>query len=195
MSDKAQRIVLWTVAILLVVGTSLALRYARGYRPLAGLGPAGSPFPGSVGIRLHGIQVVGRHQGTAAWTLKAGRVETTRARNRIDFSGGIVATLLPVQGRPAAALTAPSATYDNLARALRLSGDVVCTLRDLRVTASSLVWDAGSNVVLCPGAVRATHPRGAVDGDGLTINIRTREYSVRNVRARFPVNSIEDLPL
>ena len=196
MSETTQRIVLWALAILLVGGTSLALRYARGYRPLAGLPGAEAPlFPGNVGIRFENILVAGRDRGKPAWTIRAGRVETSRTRGRIAFYAGVSASLLPGKDRPAATLTASSATYDEWKRTLRLQGDIVCAVRDLRVRTDALSWDAGSRFVRCPGPIRATERRGTLSGRDLAVNIRTREYTLRNVHLRFPVNEAGDLPL
>ena len=196
MSEKAQRIVLWGLALLLVGGTVLALRYARGYRPLAGLsGGESSLLPGDIGVRLEKLTVVGRDRGRSAWIIKAGRVETTRARSRILFSGGIIASLLPGKDRPAATLTAPAALYDEWGRKLDLQSDVVCAVRDLRVAAAALHWDIGSHLVRCPGAIRATDRRGTLSGEDFSVNIRTREYTLRNVHLRFPLNEVGELPL
>ncbi len=194
MTDRAQRIALWIIAVLLVVGTSLALRYARGYRPLAGLGGGTPVFPADVGIRFDRITVIGRDKGRPAWTLKAGRVQTTRSRSRVDFSGGIQAALLD-KGKPAATLTAPTATYDNFARALRLSGNIVCTVRDLRISTGALNWDAGSNLVRCPGPVRATLRQGEVTGADLTLDLRTRTVTVRNAEANTTVEDLQGFGL
>ncbi len=196
MSEQAQRVVLWGLAILLVGGTSLALRYARGYRPLAGLPGADAPLlPGDVGIRFENMTVAGRDRGKPAWTIRARRVETTRGRGRISFSGGVAASLLPGKDRPAATLTASSAAYDEIRRTLSLQGDILCAVRDLRVQTDTLFWDAGSRLVRCPGAIRATDRRGTLSGRDLAVNIRTREYTLRNIHLRFPVNEAGDLPL
>lgn len=190
MSDRAQRITLWILAVLLVTGTSLALRYARGYRPLAGL-PASSAFPPNVNLRFEDIRVVGRSKGRPAWVLTAGRVETTRSRSRIEFADGVGATLLQ-NGRPAANLSAPTASYDTVSRSLRLWGSIVCHVRNLRVSTPVLFWDAGSNLVRCPGLVRITHARGDVRGEQLTVDIRGHEYTLRNVHAEFDVDPFGD---
>ena len=196
MSEKAQRIVLWGLAVLLVGGTALALRYARGYRPLAGLPVAEAGLlPADIGVRFEDVTLVGRDRGKRAWTLRAGRVETTRARHRIFFSEGITASLLPDKSRPAATLTAPRAEYDERGRTLRLQGAVVCRVGDLRVTAEALSWDAGSHLVRCPGPIRAADPRGTLRGENFAVDIRTREYTLRNVHLRFPVNQAGELPL
>lgn len=82
---------LWILAILLVGGTGLALRFARGYRPLAGL----SPVPPDAdefrqpALRFGKITVSGRERGRHAWRLRAGGVELTRAQDRLVFVGGV----------------------------------------------------------------------------------------------------------
>jgi hypothetical protein len=194
MTDRAQRLVLWIVALALVAGTGLALRFARGYRPLAGLPPVPSPFDrGDGGLRFDGVTVVGRDRDRAAWTVNAGRVETTRSRGRVTFAGGIRADLLDAAGKSSATLTAPTATYDDLGRRLRLEGKIVCRVRDLSVTATRLEWDVGADQIRCPGPVRATLPRGEVRGEQLTVDVRSRAFRLRNVAARFLVNEAQDL--
>lgn len=196
MSETTQRFVLWALAILLVGGTILALRYARGYRPLAGLPGAESPLlPGDVGIRFENMTVAGRDGGKPAWTIRARQVETTRTRSHILFSGGVAASLLPGKARPAATVTASRAAYDAGKRTLSLHGDILCAVRDLRVRTNQLSWDAGSRLVRCPGAIRATDRRGTLSGENFAVNIRTREYTLRNIHLRFPVNEAGDLPL
>ena len=127
--------------------------------------------------------------------LRAGRAETTRARNRVLFSEGILARVLPAGGKAGATLTARDAVYDDLAHALSLSGNIVCSLPDLRIDTEQASWSAGSNVILCPSTVRASSSRGEVDGEQLTVDMRTKEFSLRNVRARFFVDETGKLPL
>ena len=92
MNDRAQRFLLWVLAVLLVGGTGLALRFARGYRPLAGLGP-GPAYPDAAAnqpaLRFDKITVSGRDKGSVAWRVRAGGVEMTRERDRFVFTGGI----------------------------------------------------------------------------------------------------------
>lgn len=197
MSDRAQRIVLWCLAVLLVVGTGLALRYARGYRPLVGLTPTdASALPGDVTLRFEGIKVVGRSNNQPAWRLTADRIDTTRSRSRLDFSGNIEASLLQ-SGKARAIFTAPFATFDANARALQATGNLLCRVRspkrlndtknELRIETSLLNWIVGSDLILCPGIVRATLPGVEVKGQQFQVDLRTRKYSLKNVTASFVV--------
>lgn len=194
MSERAQRFVLTFLALALVVGTGLALRYAAGYRPLAGL--PGSPplLPPDVGIRFEGVRVTGYLKGKPAWTGVARRIETTRARSRFDLSGGATLTLLQ-RGKTAATLTAPTASYDAYAKRLTVTGDIACQMPDLHVSSNLLFWTAGTSEVFCPGSVRAQMPQGEVNGEQLVVNLDTRAFSCRRVRGRFRVDEsiVEEL--
>jgi lipopolysaccharide export system protein LptC len=195
MPDKAQRALLWSLAVLLVVGTGLALRFARGYRPLAGLPASPVLTAPDVGVRFDKITMIGRENNRQAWKVVARRVETTRARSRFTFGGGVRASLSPGKDRPATTVTARDAVYDSLERRLRLGGGVVCRVRSLRVETSAAEWQAGTDVVFCPSRVRATDGRSELIGERLRVNIRTRELSLQNIRARFPVDAVGELPL
>lgn len=196
MSDRAQRISLWAAAVLLVVGTGLALRYARGYRPLAGLAASGPALPGDIALRFERISVIGRANNQPAWTLTADRIDTTRSRSRIDFSGSIKATLLR-NGKSRASFTAPFATYDTGSQALQATGQLICLIRppkreddrnnELRIESSLLNWYVGSHLVACPGKVTASLPGMTVRGEQFQVDLRTRNYSLKNIAAVFLV--------
>src|SRR5262245_16387438 len=111
MSERAQRLLLWTLAAALVAGTAFSLRFARGYRAVAGLAPVTPGLPPNVILRLGGIRTEGRRDGRRAWTLRADRVDTTRSHDRVDFAGNVKATLLLPDGKPRATIAAPSASY------------------------------------------------------------------------------------
>ena len=187
MSEKTQRIVLWVLAILLVGGTGLALRFARGYRPLAGLPGDAPSLPLEISVRFRGLRVFGRDRGRPAWTLTAGQMDTTPAHARIQFSRGITAVLLD-RGKPAATLAAPAALYDSLVHTLHLTGAITGSFHNLRVTTSLLDWDTGSQIVRCPGAVHAVHPRGELSGNRLLLNLRTQEYTLEQFHLRAHID-------
>lgn len=109
MSDRAQRVLLWMLALLLVGGTGLALRYAGGYRPLAGLGPApsGDPAGRDQGIRFRKVSLSGREAGQVSWTLEAGQVEVARTQDRMVFGGGVTFDKMRVRRSPAASAAGP----------------------------------------------------------------------------------------
>jgi hypothetical protein len=47
-SDRAQQVLIWMLTIVLVAGTVVALNFAKGYRPLAGIpGPSSACRPRS----------------------------------------------------------------------------------------------------------------------------------------------------
>ncbi len=105
MNDRTQRFLLWILAILLVGGTGLALRFARGYRPLAGLS-SGAAYPNAAdqpALRFGKITVSGRERGSVAWRVRAGGIEMTRERDRFVFTGGVTFDKL----RPAASGKTP----------------------------------------------------------------------------------------
>lgn len=115
MNDRAQRLLLWILAILLVGGTGLALRFARGYRPLAGLSPVPAFEDGAnqPALRFGRITVSGRERGSAAWRVRAGGVEMTRERDRLVFTGGV--TFDKLRPAPAGKKIAPPRTAWTLA--------------------------------------------------------------------------------
>lgn len=91
MNDRAQRVLLWVLAVLLVGGTGLALRYARGYRPLAGLGssPSSNPLADQSAVRFEKFTLSGWDRGARLWTLRAGVVGMTQMQDRTVLSGGV----------------------------------------------------------------------------------------------------------
>ena len=198
MSERLQRYLLWFLAIGLVVGTGLALRYARGYRPVAGFSFSGPPpLPGDVSLQFDKVRVVGRRDHQKAWTLMAGRVATTRTRSRVDFSGGVEATLIE-QGKPRATFSSPQATFDVGAKTLVAAGQVVCVVQPaanagshaapLRVEANQVVWNVGSRMVSCPGPVKINLSDLTVSGNDLTVDLRTREHSMKQFHAQLTLN-------
>lgn len=194
MSDRAQRILILLLAIGLVGGTVAALKYARGYRPLAGLGPAGPSGPGDIGIHFQDVKVIGRKDNKRAWTLRADTVDTTRSKSRVAFQGNIRAELL--EGKQVRAIvTAPQANFDVNAKVLAASGDLTCRIRptnprqkdDLVVRTDQVYWNVGAKTVLCPNTVTVTAPNASVTGRQLDINIATRDFTLTNFRADFAV--------
>lgn len=199
MSDRAQRILLWAVAVLLVAGTALALQYVRGYQPLAGFGgPSRSPLPTDIALRFDRVRVVGRTGNQPAWTLTANQIDTTQNRSRVTFRGQIAATLLQ-DGKKRAALQAPSAVYDAIHKQLAVNGGVACTMSDpkagstlLRIHSPDLEWKVDSHLVEASGPVTATLPNGdTVQGNQLAVDLRNRNLSLKNVHATFYVEEGE----
>ncbi|MBC8103337.1 MAG: hypothetical protein H7Z41_12230 [Cytophagales bacterium] len=200
MSDRSQQILLWLLTALLVGGTAVALKYARGYRPLAGLPSVPSVLPPEVGLRFNDVQVVGRSNNQRAWLLSAQHIDTTRSRTNVDFSGRISATLLK-DGRVArATITAGGANYDLLRKQLNVRDGIVCRVRDdktgresLVVRAPDLQWQVEGRMVHCTGPVQATLAGGdTLQGDQLVVDLKTGNKTLKNVRATFYVNEEGD---
>ena len=212
MSDRAQRYFLWIFAALLVAGTGLALRYAKNYREQAASfvpGAGAGLLPGGVDLRFQNVRVVGRKNNQRAWTLQAGRVDTTKNYNRVEFAENIKAILWQ-NNTPRARFSAPFATYDTQGQSLsaygKLSADVwsasqkMNSVPPFHLEAGRLFWGVGTNTLRCEGAVRATAPGANITGDNLTVNLQTRDYTLQNLNARFTIGAdgtapaIPDLP-
>jgi len=184
MTDRAQQAVLWILAVSLVVGAALALRFARGYRQLAGFGTIGSPtMPETVGVELNNVRIVGRDKSKKAWIVKAGRINTTRTRTRYEFVGGISAQFLRDE-KPRAVVTAPQAAYEAATKTFTVSGGIVCRVRDLTVKTPQVLWTVGENTLRCPGAVAANLPGengGTMRGENVTVNLTSRNLRAQSV--------------
>ncbi len=222
MSDRAQRVLLWLFAALLIGATVYGLRYATGYRAAAGL--SNTPpemLPPDVNLRLLKVRAIGRDKGAIAWTVNAGRIDTTRSRDRLQFVGDVQATLLR-GNKPHTIFTAPYAEYLTVAKRLRASaippassfnsgplgappvrqsssGEVVCTvlgksgraLDDLHVTGQEAIWDVGGKTVVCPGHLKATQGTSVVEGEALTADLATKAFDVRRFHAVWTLDDEE----
>ncbi len=183
MTDRVQRAVLWTLAVVLGVGVGLALRYARGYRQLAGFGTVGPVMPETVGVELNNVRIIGRDKNKKAWIVRAGRINTTRTRTRFEFMGGISAQFLRDE-KPRAVVNAPQAVYESATKTFTVSGGIVCRVRDLTVRTPRALWTVGENVLRCPGTVSAVLPGangGEMRGSNVTVNITTRDIKAEKV--------------
>jgi len=202
MSDRTQRFLLWALTVLLVAGTAIALHFARGYRPLVGLGmPSTSPLPPNIALRLDQVRVVGRSHNQPAWTLSADHIDTTRSRSRVVFTGNVRAILLQ-NGKPRASLDAPLAVYDSLTKKIDVSGAIICKVRDkksgketLDIRGNDLTWKVDSHLVQAAGPVHATFDDGAtVQGDQLMVDLQTRDVHMKNTHAVFYVSEGDAAP-
>jgi hypothetical protein len=189
MSDRAQRAVLWILAISLVVGVALGLRYARGYRQLAGFGTVGPMMPENVGVELNKVRIIGRDKNKKAWVVRAGRINTTRTRTRFEFEDGISAQFLRDE-KPRAVVTAPRAVYEAASKTFTVNGGVVCRVRDLTVRTPSVFWTVGENILRCPETGSAVLPGaggGTLRGQNVTINITTRDIKAEKVSVKLQI--------
>lgn len=195
MSDRTQQVFIWILTIALVAGTVIALNFARGYRPLAGIPGPSSDLPPEVALRFNQVRVVGRSHNQRAWLLNADHIDTTRSRTRVDFSGKINATLLR-DGRIARAIvTAGHASYDILRQKLSVSDGITCRVPGDKSGAGAVVikgpdleWEVGSQIVRSNGPAVATLDRGdTVQGEQAVVDLRTRNMSLKNVRGTFYV--------
>lgn len=186
MSEHLQRATLALAAFLVVGGTILALRFARGYRPLTGFAAIGPPALTVQGLRFENVRVIGRHENKPAWRATAQRVDTDRARFRISFHGGVVAELFR-DGKVRAVVTAPSAVYEEGARRFVLYGDVRCRVRELVVATTTAEWYVGTRMIRLPQPVRAQLGDNWFEGAALDVDLITRKYTVQRPRAVFPL--------
>jgi lipopolysaccharide export system protein LptC len=198
MAERIQRFLLWVLAIGLVVGTAAALRYATGYRHVAGLGAPPPSLPPDVYLRLSGITVTGRKDGRAAWVVTADRIDSTRNRERVEFVGNIRAQLLQ-NGQPRATLRAEKATLSEVTKILtaegrpggKLTGVVrgadAAPGRELTFETGQLTWNIGSRQILCPGPVRLAVKGMTLEGVQLAVDLNTKRFSLNEWNGTFPV--------
>jgi lipopolysaccharide export system protein LptC len=176
MSERAQRWLLWILALVVVAGTAVALRFARGYRAVAG-----------------------RRNNRPAWTVRADRVDTTRSHDQVDFAGNVLAKLLLPDGKPRATITAPFASYTDYNKTLTATDKIVILVHsvaanvkdDLRVETEKVKWNVGARQVECPGSVRASLNASHVTGSSLTVDLKTRAFSLHHFNA---ILSLDDAP-
>lgn len=205
-TDRLQRLVMWIVAIVVVGGTVLALRYVRGYRPLGGLNfSAPTDLPANIVLRFDNVRIVGRKDHKTAWSLVAGKVQTDRNRTTLNFSRNVTATLMN-DGKPRAVLTAPQATYDANARLLVAAGRIECRVLpkaavnsrikpsvkpssdDLVVEAQEVIWNVGTQTIVCQGPVSGSLPGMNLQGNDLSVNLMTREMSIHQFHATLTLD-------
>ncbi len=195
MSDRTQQVLIWILTIMLVGGTIIALNFARGYRPLAGIPGTSSALPPEVALRFNRVRVVGRANNQRAWQLTAENIDTTRSRTQVNFSGKISASLLKDGKTVRAAVTAGRASYDLLRQKLSVSDGITCRIPDENGSADAVVikgpdleWEVGSQVIRSNGPVIATFDGGdTLQGDQVVVDMKTRNKSFKNVRATFYV--------
>ena len=202
MSESAQRLLLWCIAIAVVVGTGVALRYARGYQAVAGIAALGETLPPNVNLRLQKLQVRGRKDNKLAWTMKADRLDTTRLRDRIEFMGRIEAVFIR-DNATRARMTADSATYTDAPKVLTVRGNLKAVLRgdsrqqerDLQFQTGQVIWNVGAKQLNCPGKVRLVSGNDFVEGEKLAIDLRTRDYDMKNVSGKVVIDNADPNPL
>ncbi len=147
MTDRAQRVMLWFLTLALIGGTVYALRFASGYRAAAGYAPLSSaPLPPDVNLRLEQVEAVGRDAGRVAWTVKADRVDTTRTRDKLQFSGNVKADILQ-NGKPRAEFSTPFAEFMTREKRLRATNQATPPSLPLTTTASPAASIATSPVL------------------------------------------------
>lgn len=197
MKERLAPVALTLAMLALAAGIVLALR-AGASRPLpAGDTPAAVPGR----TRFRDLVVVGRARGVRAWEVHAPAIETDRASDRVDFTGGIRATLLQ-DGRERVRCQAPSARYEAGAGRLSAAGGVVAQVLpptradddDLPPSAGTLtlrtpeiVWSVGARVLDCPRTVDISFGRGEARVDSLRLNLKTRALDCQRFRGRFLV--------
>lgn len=110
MSERVQRLLLILVALLLTLGTGLALRRAQQSGALSLAAAIAPPPSANVSVRFRGVQVTGYENAQRAWVLAATVIDTERDRRTMRFPEGLKVTLLD-QNQPAAQLSAPDAVF------------------------------------------------------------------------------------
>jgi hypothetical protein len=203
MAERFQRFLLWLLAIGLVVGTAAALRYATGYRHVAGFGTPPPNLPPNVYLRLSGITVTGRKDGKVAWIVTADRIDSSRNRDRVEFMGNIRAELLQ-NGQSRATLQAEKATLSEITKVLTVEGKPGGKLNavirgekatpgsELTVETGQLTWNIGSRQIACPGAVRMTMKDMVLEGVQLAVDLNTRAFGLKDWTGRFSIEEGEN---
>jgi hypothetical protein len=199
MSEQAQRILLWCAAVLLVAGTAIALRYAQSYRTIAGIPAIGQMLPPNVNLRLERLTIRGRKDNQPAWVLKADRLDSSRLRDRLDFSGNVNAVLIR-EGVTRATLTAATASYVDPPKVLTVAGNLKALLKgdpqsavpEVRFETNQVVWNVGAKTVSCPDRVRLAYGDSFVQGEQLQIDLKTRNYSIKNMTGETTLDDTND---
>jgi LPS export ABC transporter protein LptC len=196
----------WLPAILLVIlgaGIYFAIRFVlaapRSPFNLPGSMPA---LPPNVNLRLTNLSLTGRKEGKPAWTMQADRMDTTRDHNELDFAGNIHAELLQ-EGVSRATVRASTAHYSNASKLLIASGSVVCVAHppkegegeDIRMESDRVTWNIGERRIVCPNLVRVVQGEYQATGEQLTVDLKTRNVTLRNFMITLPVNEDGTLPL
>lgn len=159
MSERAQRFLLVLLALLLTVGTGLALRWARQSGAL-GLAAAIAPPPATnVSVRFRQVKVTGYENNQRAWILAAPVINTERDRRTMRFPEGLSATLLD-QDKPGALLTAPTATFTDQTKLSFPSGLQATLLQKgkprAELTAPEASFDTKAKVFIATGTIQVT---------------------------------------
>jgi LPS export ABC transporter protein LptC len=200
MPERVQQVLIWIAALVLIVGTGVALRYAGGYRQIAGI-TTPTVLPPSVSLRLKDVRAAGRTNNRLAWTLKADQVDSTRDRTKVDFQGNILMRMF-TSGRERGTLTSRAATYLSRNQMLSVSGDVVGVVRDpkaplsesLRLATDTVHWNVGARHAICPNEVTITLKDGVVRGNQLSVDLKTRDHTMRDFEAEFRVDASQEAP-
>lgn len=195
----------WISALLILLlcgGTYLAIRFIQQFPATRPLSPSGmASLPPNINLRLMGVSITGRKEGQPAWTMEANRMDTTRDHNEVDFSGNVHAELLQ-DGKHRATIQAESAHYSQSQKLLTASGPVICIIKptksgegeDLRIESQQVIWNVGSRNVTCPGKIRAVQGKRIIEGEQLTVDLKTRNISLRNFAAMLTVDEEGSLP-
>jgi LPS export ABC transporter protein LptC len=194
MPERLQRFLLWFIALGLTVGTGVALRFAGGYRRMAGFeNPV--TLPPNVTLRLNDVSAVGRKNNQKAWSLTAKQVDSSKDRSRVDFVGDINVVLYS-EHKPRATVKANTATYLAPNQTLIVGGGVVGVLKDpqsgtddLKLETNQVQWSIGGRQVNAPNAVTLTLKDGRITGTNMTVDLTTRDYSMDNFEADLALDT------
>ena len=191
--EQAKRWGTTVTVVAVLVALWSGVRYVLAPPPAQKNGSTGpNGLPGNVLVRQNRAAFIGYDANTKPlWTLRADVVDATTDKMRIEARGHVEAELLePTTGKRRAFVTAPSAVFSRGSNTLQIGGKIVCrapgnSKTDLRIEAETLIWNVGTKQVLCTGAVHADLPNGSgtVDGRDLTLQLTTRELSMKTVRA------------
>lgn len=193
------RVAVVLVAVALGALTVWSLRFFGRYQPFAGLGQTPSR-PSQIGIQLQGPTVIARDHGHRRWRVSCRTLTFSRDWRQVSVDGITSGILFDAQGRPAVAIRAGHAAYDAPAGVLsdqpiavgelRLDGGIRATLSSrpgFILQGDGLLWDATRGRARCLGTVVARYPGGRATGTDVTVDTRTGDLALRELRGTLAV--------
>jgi hypothetical protein len=92
---------------------------------------------------------------------------------------------------PLRLVTADTVSYDDARQCLLAQGGVVVEYRDYRITADVLEWDFAERVATFRGRVALTTPERLMHGTLLSLNLKSRAYSLEGARIQLPPEELQ----
>jgi hypothetical protein len=177
-----RRAIFWTAICGLVFLISL-LVFKR-YLPYTGraLGPKTMP---SIILTIEDSYLVGSHNGTKLWSMRAKLIELSNDRSTTHISG-IKNAKLFVKGKPALTLSAGEAYYDINSRDLRLFGGLdIVAWNGSRIRGTGAEWNSAESILRSIGSVEFATRWSKAWTERLIVDVKRKEATMWNVRFKF----------